>query len=183
MRVAVFALLLVACSSQPPARPPTAAEAEGFLAEVVDAARDGDFDALCDLGGGSCEDFLNEEGGRDVPETAPEIVGGRVIQPTGNGAAGKVGGYVLEMCGQKANGQSYYSEMLVFFDFNGALRGIEPEYWMGIRISDNSEAGLHLDDPVTGILPCQPGRSDGPGLRSTPLSFRAGVAERQTQPA
>lgn len=148
MRFAVLALLLVACT-QSPAPPPTAAEAEGFLAEVVDTARAGDFDALCDLGGGSCEDFLNEEGGREVPESPPEIVGGRVIEPTGSGAAGRVGGYVLEMCGQTADGETYYSEMLVFFDFNGELKGIEPEYWMGIRISDNNEAGLHVDDPVT----------------------------------
>lgn len=148
MKFVAIALLLAACVSQPPARPPTAAEAEGFLADVVATAADGDFDALCDLGGGSCEDFLNEEGGRDVPESPPEIVGGRVIEPTGTGAAGRVGGYVMEICGQKDDGQTYNSEMLVFFDFNGELKGIEPAYWMGIKISDDNEAGLNLGDPI-----------------------------------
>jgi len=146
VRVALLALvLLAACTPSGPARPPTATEAEGFLAEVVRVARAGDFDALCDLGGGSCTDFLQESGGQNVPETAPTIVGGRVIEPTGVGA-GRVGGYVLELCGTNAAGETYYSEMLVFFDFNGQLRGIEPEYWMGIRISETSEAGLHIDE-------------------------------------
>ncbi|CAN5567702.1 hypothetical protein BH23CHL10_BH23CHL10_06600 [soil metagenome] len=52
----------------------------------------------------------------------------------------------MELCGTNAAGETYYSEMLVFFDFNGQLRGIEPEYWMGIRISGTNEAGLHIDE-------------------------------------
>lgn len=146
MKLAVIILLLAACTTVGPTRPPTSAEAEGFLARVVDTAHSGDFEALCALGGGSCEDFLNEEGGREVPELPPEIVGDRVIEPTRDGAGGRVGGYVLEMCGKRADGETYYSEMLVFFDFNGQLRGIEPAYWMGIRISEDNEAGLHLND-------------------------------------
>jgi hypothetical protein len=147
MRNALIGLLLTACTSAP-ARPPTAAEARTFLTHVISVAGSGSFDALCELGGGSCGDFLNEEGGQDVPEAAPRVVGGRVIQPTGNGA-GRVGGYVLEMCGTNDDGKLYYSEMLVFFDYNGQLRGIEPEYWMGIRINESNEAGLHLnEDPA-----------------------------------
>jgi len=146
VKLAVITLLLAACTATVPARPPTAAEAEGFLARVVDAAQSRDFEALCALGGGSCDDFLNEEGGREVPEPPPEVVGGRVVEPTRIGGGGTVGGYVLEMCGTLADGETYYSEMLVFFDFNGQLRGIEPPYWMGIRISEDNEAGLHLND-------------------------------------
>lgn len=148
MRVvaAVAVLILAACSPAPPSRAPTAAEAERFLAEVVAIARSGDFVALCEVGGGSCEDFLEQPGGREVPAAAPRVIGGRTIQPTSEGGGGRVGGYVLEMCGTNADGAPYYSEMLVFFDFNGALHGIEPTYWLGIRIADEKQAGLHLDE-------------------------------------
>lgn len=146
MKLAVITLLLVACTSSVPARPPTAEEAEGFLTQVVAIALRDDFEALCAVGGGSCEDFLDQAGGRDVPDLPPEIVGGRVIEPTRSGAGGRVGGYVLEMCGVRSDGDHYYSEMLVFFDFNGELRSIEPPYWMGVRISDGNEVGSHLDD-------------------------------------
>lgn len=146
MKLAVITLLLVACTTSVPPRPPTAAEAKGFLAQVVETAREGDFEALCALGGGSCEDFLNLDGGRDVPDLPPELVGGRVIEPTRDGAGGKVGGYVLEMCGVRSDGGRYYSEMLVFFDFDGELRGIEPPYWMGVRISDGNDVGSRVGD-------------------------------------
>lgn len=144
MRYALAAVLLLnACSLQQPS-PPTSAEAEAFLTHVVDVAQSGNFNALCELGGGSCEDFLNEQGGQEVPREAPEVVGGRIVQPTGDGA-GRVGGFVLELCGTNARGEPYYSEMLVFSDFNGDLKAIEPTYWMGIRIADDNEAGLDID--------------------------------------
>lgn len=147
MRIAVIAALsLAACTLSSPPRPPTEAEAEGFLAEVVAIARSGDFVALCEVGGGTCEDFLDQPGGREVPAEAPRIIGGRTIQPTSEGGGGRVGGYVLEMCGTNADGAPYYSEMLVFFDFNGDLHGIEPTYWLGIRIADDNQAGRHLDE-------------------------------------
>lgn len=146
MRIAVVGFLLAACSTSVPARPPTAVEAGDFLTQVVATAQSGDLEALCAMGGGSCEDFLNEQGGRVVPALPPEIVGGRVVEPTRNGGGGTVAGYILEMCGEQDDGEKYYSEMLVFFDFNGELRGIEPPYWMGLRISDNNQAGQHLND-------------------------------------
>lgn len=129
-----------------PSRVPTESGAEGFLNEVVAIARSGDFAALCEVGGGSCEDFLEQPGGREVPPAAPRIIGGRTIQPTSEGGGGSVGGYVLEICGTNAEGATYYSEMIVFFDFNGTLRGIEPTYWLGIRIADDNQAGPHLDE-------------------------------------
>lgn len=147
MRIVVLAILLSACTTSVPSRPPTASEAEGFLHEVVTIARSGDLAALCEVGGGSCEDFLEQPGGREVPPAAPRIIGGRTIQPQPEGGGGTVSGYVLELCGTRADGAPpYYSEMLVFFDFNGALRGIEPTYWLGIRIADDNQAGLHLDE-------------------------------------
>lgn len=148
--VVAAALVLVACAAAVPAQPPTAAEAEGFLDEVVRVARSGDLEALCEMGGGSCGDFLDQPGGRDVPVTAPRVVGGRTIQPTSDRDGGRVGGYVLELCGTGPDGAPYSSEMLVFRDFHGELRGIEPVYWLGIRIADDGQAGQHLnDDPAS----------------------------------
>lgn len=138
MKAVVLALLLASCLSPAPARAPTPAEAEDFLAEVVRLARRGDLAALCDLGGGSCRDFIEQPGGRDVPPGAPRIVGGR----TTPAAAGRVAGHVLELCGTDGAGEPYYAEMLVFFDFEGELRGIEPPYWLGTRISDDGEATI-----------------------------------------
>lgn len=142
-----MALVLGGCAAIVQESPPSADQAQAFLHQVVDTAKSGDFTALCDLGGGSCQDYLDLEGGRQVPEAAPVIVGDRVIQPTGTDA-GRVGGRVLELCGRTDSGDLYYSEMLVFFDHNGELRGIEPEYWMGIRISDGNTAGQHINGVV-----------------------------------
>lgn len=146
MRGIVLTLILAGCATAARPPPPTAADARRFLDEVVRVARSGDLAALCDLGGGSCDDFLDQPGGANVPPTAPTVVGGRTLQPAPDEAGGRVGGYVLELCGTDADGTPYYSEMLVFRDFRGELRGIEPVYWLGIRITDGDQAGLHLDE-------------------------------------
>lgn len=146
MRGMLLALALAACTAQARPQPPSAAEAERFLDEVVRVARSGDLAALCDLGGGSCDHFLDQAGARKVPPGAPSVIGGRTVDPTSNGPAGRVAGHVLELCGTGTDGMPYYSEMLVFRDFHGELRAIEPAYWLGIRISHDDQAGLHLDE-------------------------------------
>lgn len=141
----LLALVVAGCDFSGQPRVPTATEARSFLQSVVSVAQSADFDALCRLGGGNCEDYLDLEGGRDVPTAAPVVVGDRVIPSTGIDA-GTVGGRVLELCGRTDAGELYYSEMLVFFDYSGDLHAIEPEYWMGIRISEDASAGQHVED-------------------------------------
>jgi hypothetical protein len=150
MRLVVLALVLCGCAATAPPTPPSADQAQAFLKQVVDTAKSGDFEALCELGGGSCQDYLDLEGGHQVPAAPPVIVGERVLQPSGTNS-GRVGGRVLELCGLMDQGEVYYSEMLVFFDHNGKLVGIEPEYWMGIRISDDDSAGQHIGEDVPSV--------------------------------
>ena len=132
--------LVAACTTEQPP-PPSEAEARAFLDKMVETALRRDFDALCALGGGSCESFLADAGGRDVPSAWPTVVGIRFVDPQTSGPRPRTGGYILELCGQDLDGDPYYSEMLVFRDFAGDLRAIEPLYWMGITIADDDSVG------------------------------------------
>ncbi len=132
--------LVAACTThQPP--PPSETEARAFLDEIVATAVSRDFDGLCALGGGSCESFLVEPGGRDVPSDRPTVVGIRFVEQQTSGTRPSTGGYVLELCGQDLDGDPYYSEVLVFRDVAGELRAIEPLYWMRITIADDDSVG------------------------------------------
>jgi hypothetical protein len=132
--------LVAACTThQPP--PPSEAEARAFLDEVVETALSRDFEALCDLGGGSCDSFLADPGGRDVPSVRPTLVGIRFVDKQTSGPRPRTGGYILELCGQDRDGDPLYSEILVFRNFAGELRAIEPLYWMGITIADDDSVG------------------------------------------
>ena len=132
--------LVAACTTQQPP-PPSEAEARAFLDEIVETAVRQDFEALCALGGGSCDSFLADHGGRAVPSDRPTVVGVRFVDQQTSGPRPRTGGYVLELCGRDLDGDPYYSEMLVFRDFAGELRAIEPQYWMGITIADDGSVG------------------------------------------
>jgi len=137
---ALIVALLAACTTQPPP-PPTEAEARAFLEVIVETALTEDLNALCDLGGGSCNEFIQQSGGSDVPLDPPTVVGTRRVEQETGGPRPRTGGYVLELCGRNAAGDLYYSELLVFRDFGGELRSIEPVYWMGITITDDDTTG------------------------------------------
>ena len=136
--------LAAACTAQQPA-PPSEADARALLDEIVETALSHDLEALCALGGGSCEAFLADPGGRDVPPDRPTVVGTRFVDPRPSGPRARTRGYVLELCGEDLDGDPYYSEMLVFRDFAGDLRAIEPLYWMGITIADDGSVGGQPD--------------------------------------
>ncbi len=136
--------LIAACTTQQ-APPPSEAEARAFLDVIVETALRQDFEALCALGGGSCESFLADPGGRDVPSDRPTVVGIRFVDQRAGGPRPRTGGYILELCGQDLDGDPYYSEMLVFRDFASELRAIEPLYWMGITIADDDSVGHEPD--------------------------------------
>ena len=142
--VSVTLLSLVAACATQTATPPSHAEARAFLDEIVETAMRHEFEALCALGGGSCESFLADPGSRDVPADRPTVVGMRLVARQTSGPRPRTGGYILELCGQDLDGDPYYSEMLVFRDFAGALRAIEPLYWMGITIADDHSVGREL---------------------------------------
>ena len=146
--------LVAACTTQQPP-PPSEAEARALLDEIVETALSRDFDALCAVGGGSCESFLADPGGRDVPSDRPTVVGTRFVDQQTSGPRPRTGGYVLELCGQDLDGDPYYSEVLVFRDLAGELRAIEPLYWMGITIADDDavgrEPGPASDDWCAGV--------------------------------
>jgi hypothetical protein len=166
--------LVAACTThQPP--PPSEAEARAFLDEIVEAAVSRDFEALCALGGGSCESFLADPGGRDVPSDRPTVVGIRFVHPRANGPRPRTGGYVLELCGRDLDGDPFYSEMLVFRDVAGELRAIEPLYWMGITIADDDSVGR--DPNSAGVARCadstiQARQSAGEGGSGAPGGIR-----------
>ena len=73
------------------------------------------------------------------------MVGIRRVEEQTSGQGGRAGGYVLELCGQQANGEPYYSEVLVNRNVTGELRAIEPLYWIGIIIADDGTTGRDPD--------------------------------------
>jgi hypothetical protein len=141
---------VAACTAQQPP-PPSEAEARAFLDEIVATALRQDFEALCALGGGSCESLLVDRGGRDVPPDRPTVVGIRFVDQQASGPRPRTGGYILELCGLDLDGDPYYSEMLVFRDFAGDLRAIEPLYWMGITIADDDSVGREPGSASDGL--------------------------------
>jgi hypothetical protein len=130
VRVAILAIGVAACSAQPSANPPTLAEAQAFLVEIVALAQRGDFEVLCDMSGdGNCERKLDEAGRDRVPPDGPTIKSVRIVPTTKSGDQTSLGGLVLVMCGIDGLGSPYASEMLVFRDGSATLRAINPIYW------------------------------------------------------
>jgi hypothetical protein len=72
------------------------------------------------------------------------VIGIRAIQPDTTGDVRSSGGLVLELCGE-SQGETYYTEMLVFRE-NGELRAIEPVYWSGFRVAQDSTVGTLRPD-------------------------------------
>ena len=140
----VAAMTLSACTTFAAITPsplPSEAEARGHLAQIVALARAGEFEALCDLGSGNCEQALDDAGRDAVPPAAPLVVGTRRIEPErldSNLWSG--GGFVLQVCGIDGAGRPYSSDVLVFRD-GDRLLAIEAVYWAGIRIASGSTVG------------------------------------------
>jgi hypothetical protein len=107
---------------------------------MVDLARDGEFEQLCQLGGGNCEDILASAGAGNVPADPPTIariyVVPSIIHADGSWSQG---GQLVEMCGTDAEGAAYQSQMLVFRDPHEGIIAIEPIYWSGLHIKLDAE--------------------------------------------
>ena len=136
----VLVLAVAACASAgPPAGTiPSVADAQRHLDEIVRLARAGDFEALCALGDGNCENSLEFAGRDAVPREPPTIVGTRTIPSTSSSGQQSLGGVVLILCGIDGRGEPYDSEMLIFNDGAG-LRAINPVYWSRTRIASSPQ--------------------------------------------
>lgn len=135
---ALLAVLVLAVGCSPEYRPtaaPTVAETRAFIAEMVRLAQAGEFEQLCDMGGGNCEDILATAGAENVPADPPNIA--RIYEvPSVRHADGSwsQGGQMVEMCGTDRSGADYKSQMLVFRDPHEGIIAIEPIYWSGLHV-------------------------------------------------
>jgi hypothetical protein len=126
--------------SDGPAPPPSEGEARAFLAGIVGLAMRGDFEGLCAVGSGTCQDQLRDSGRDAVPPLPPRIVGTRVVQPQRLGDAWSTGGFVLQVCGIDGRGEPYFDEVLVLRD-GSRLISIGTVYWSRTRIAEGQTAG------------------------------------------
>ena len=133
----LLAVAVAACTSAGPAAGtiPSVGEAQHHLDEIVRLARAGDFEAMCALGDGNCDNSLEIAGRDAVPAERPKIVTTRTVPTTSSNGQQSFGGIVFVLCGIDGRGEPYDSEMLVFHDGNG-LRAINPVYWGRTRIAD-----------------------------------------------
>ena len=127
--------VLAGCSPEfRPTAAPTVAETRTFIAEMVRLAQAGDFEKLCQMGGGNCEDILATAGAENVPADPPMVA--RIYEvPSVRHADGSwsQGGQMVEMCGTNG-GKPYQSQMIVFRDPHEGIIAIEPIYWSGLGI-------------------------------------------------
>ncbi len=72
--VALACLLVLAACAEPPALPPSEADAMALLDRIVSTATRHDFDALCAFGTSACWDFLDAAGRDAVPPLPPRVV-------------------------------------------------------------------------------------------------------------
>jgi len=133
--------VLAGCSPEyRPTAAPTVAETRAFIAEMVRLAQAGQFEQLCDMGGGNCEDILANAGADNVPADPPTVA--RIYEvPSVRHADGSwsQGGQMVEMCGTDGSGADYKSQMIVFRDPHDGIIAIEPIYWSGLGIIAGAE--------------------------------------------
>jgi len=133
-------------------RVPTLTEAEALVAQIEAAAHGGDVDSICEFGGGNCQQVL-AAAGRDLPVDPPTIIGARSLAAT-EAADGSwtAAAQILVVCGEKADGHPYRTEMLIFFE-GERLIAIEPVYWSGLTVAQGA-GGEALTAPVPGSRSC-----------------------------
>lgn len=139
----VLALVLIGCAT-PVATGvtlPSDEEARSFLATAVGLARSGSWEELCALGGGNCEETLNDAGRDAVPADGPIVLATWLVTstPAGDGRVNQ-GGRILEVCGIDGRDRPYRTQMLVFREAE-KLIAIEPIYWSGMTVASGSVVG------------------------------------------
>lgn len=132
--------ILAGCATYRPSPPPTLAETQAFVAQMVQLAQAGELEQLCEMGGGNCERILETAGTQNVP-TDPPTVARIYVVPSVEHSDGSwsQGGQMVEMCGVDRSGTQYQTQMIVFRDPQQGVIGIEPIYWSGLSISVGAE--------------------------------------------
>jgi len=139
----VATVLVLACGGSA-SGPPTLAEAQGYLNQLVAAARGGDFAALCPSQDLTCTDQLDAAGRDAVPPDPPTILGSRTIESSNADGQQTIGGIALTVCGLDGRQRPYRSEVLVFRSGSG-LAALNPVYWDNVSVAGGT--------PVTPIAP------------------------------
>jgi hypothetical protein len=144
--IALVGLLVLAACAEPPAPPPSEADAMALLDRIVSTATRHDFDALCAFGTSACWDFLDAAGRDAVPPLPPRVV--QVLRLENTRRADGLwtgGGVLLQLCGVDGRGRPYATEMLIVRKGSasnpGPLAASEPVYWSGMRIARDATVG------------------------------------------
>ncbi len=140
-----MACLLGSCATTyQPADPPSLAETQAFVQRMVRLAQAGEFEQLCEMGGGNCERILETAGASNVPLAPPTVARIYVVPSVKHSDdSWSQGGQMVEMCGTGRNGDTYQTHMLVFRDPQQGVIAIEPIYWSGLSV------GVGAEPPVT----------------------------------
>jgi hypothetical protein len=129
------AAVLLGCSVQSPI--PSRSEAIAFVEQLYPLAERGQFEALCAEGGGNCETVLADAGRDAVPAARPKVVDTFELPGRETPDGMMVGGLVVALCGIDGRDRPFRTEVLVFRD-GDRLRAIEPVYWSGMGIAQDT---------------------------------------------
>lgn len=148
--VAIAGIVLVAACTTPPQAvgAPSVQAARQHLDKIIAVVESGDITHICDLGGPTCPDVLTGLAWERLPSSPPTVVDTTTLQPvdqldgTTSGA-----GVLITLCGLDGPGQSYRSNMLIYFD-QGRLVATEPIYWTGFQIAMSPVVGAPSPSPA-----------------------------------
>ena len=155
LAVVAIALLIAGCAAfQPPPNepppPPPLDEARAHLERVIQAGLARDWNGLCALASGTCEQELR--GNESLaPKQAPDVAEFEVLEPIGNADGWSSGGVRFTLCGTDGAGNPYESQVLVFDD-GERLLAAAAVYWTG--------TGVSFAPPGNGVPKAEP--SDAP---------------------
>jgi hypothetical protein len=110
---------------------PSELEARAFLGNLVQLARAGDVEGLCQVADCLRDDRIVP---LDAPVAPPVVLGTWVLPGATSGGQQTIGGRILDLCGIDAQGSAYRSQILVF-RANGRLRTLSFRYWRNSSIA------------------------------------------------
>ena len=116
---------------------------------MVELAHAQQFEELCQIGAGNCDDILEAAGG--VPGDEPTIVQNEAMPGDDTGLV-----RLLSVCGSLPNGDQYHTEMAVTWQ-SGRLTVLEPIYWSGMSVGVTPDGPVATEGPSESAdEPCPP---------------------------